>query len=576
MHRALTAVIVSVCVATTSAAQPAAERLFAQLNRAQSAASIRLDLLFDTAADRVLLNVGGHEWVAKLDRIDRDLLGHRAWVGSIEGIPYSHVSFAERNGIVSGLINALGERYQVRTIAPGQYVIEPVSAGGRERESEPLQPEVPADRAQARISSASAPLDSPADGIDVLLLYTAAARARVGGVAQMQALLARIVSDSNTAFRRSAVPARLRLAGAIEVPLTESTNFDGVLRELTATPVVRAAREYFHADLVQLLVSSPTAPTCGVAWLLGSLDIADFDAYSVADVDCAPQYTPTHEMGHNMGSHHAPEDGAIFALFPYSFAYKDPARKFRTLMAYACPDVSCPRIPSFSDPALLVDGGPSGTPLQNNAQSLRNAVPTIANLRRSAAAASPPAAPTAPLASVDAQTVTLSCNPVGLDVTGTSTAITGYGIALSSATAAFPPVFLTVGNTTALSGVLPVGTYVWRVFAYNAAGTGPGSDEQTFTVASTCALPDAPQNVRFTQRGNIAGLMWTAATTGAQPARYIIEVGSAAGLADLYVAALSDTSLETAVPPGVYFVRVRAANQCGVSSSSAEKIVVVQ
>ena len=43
--------------------------------------------------------------------------------------------------------------------------------------------------------------------------------------------------------------------------------------------------------------------------------------------------TFTHEMGHNFGSHHAPEDGAAGALFPYSYALKDPARGFRRSVA---------------------------------------------------------------------------------------------------------------------------------------------------------------------------------------------------------------------------------------------------
>ena len=573
LRHVLAVAVLALSASAAAAAQTPLARLFAP-QTAPAATSIRLELLFDAGTDRVLLNLGGHEWVARPDRIDRDSTGHRVWVGSIDGIPASHVSFAERNGVVSGLINALGERYEVRTIAPGAYAIVRVPDHVREAESEPLVPAIA--RAQGAIGSAPAPLDSASDGIDVLLLYTPAARARAGGVAQMQALVARIVSDSNTAFRRSGVPARLRLAGALEAPVTENPNFDALLRDVTSMPAVRAARDSFHADLVQLLVSSPTAPSCGVAWLLTSLEDPEFNAYSVADVDCASQYTPTHEMAHNMGSHHAPEDGALVALFPYSFAYKDPARGFRTLMAYSCPEVSCPRVPSFSDPALLVDGGPSGTALQDNARSLRNAVPTVANFRPSAAAAAVPTAPSTPMANVDSPVVTLSWNPVSVDVTGTSTVVNGYTISLSAANGAFTGVSISVGNTNAVSGALPAGTYAWRVFAYNSAGVGAGSEEQTFTIGTSCAVPESPQNLHFTQRGPVVGLFWTAATSGARPSQFVIEVGSASGLADLYVASLSGTSLETPAPPGVYFVRVRAANMCGVSSSSAEKIVVVQ
>ena len=143
-------------------------------------------------------------------------------------------------------------------------------------------------------------------------------------------------------------------------------------------------RDTYHADLVQLLVSSPDMTICGLGWLLTSLSATNFDAYSVADVDCLPQYSPTHEMAHNMGSHHAPEDGASGALFPYSYGYKDPARGFRTVMASACTTGSCPRIANFSNPGVFNNGLTTGSATQNNTLSINNAALTVANWRASA------------------------------------------------------------------------------------------------------------------------------------------------------------------------------------------------
>src|SRR5688500_16797433 len=147
-------VLFSTSVAVDAAtAQPAPEAIFSSLDfpiadRAVSRMSapakgvadrqpvgMRLDRLFDSGAARVLLNVDGHAWVAEVERLDR-VGEHRAWVGSIEGVAHSHVSFTERDGVVSGLINALSERYSVQTVSPGVYTIgRVVDTGG---ELEPL------------------------------------------------------------------------------------------------------------------------------------------------------------------------------------------------------------------------------------------------------------------------------------------------------------------------------------------------------------------------------------------------------------------------------------------------------
>jgi hypothetical protein len=77
---------------------------------------LNLDRLFDPAITRVLINIDERGWIARLERLDSDAAAHRSWVGSIESIPESHVSVTERNGIVSGLINAQSALFEIRTI----------------------------------------------------------------------------------------------------------------------------------------------------------------------------------------------------------------------------------------------------------------------------------------------------------------------------------------------------------------------------------------------------------------------------------------------------------------------------
>jgi hypothetical protein len=572
-RRNLLLVFPLVLIATAAAAQ-SAEPLFVTRSAAaergnQDAVGMRLDRLFAPTTDRVWLNVADHDWIATVERLESAAFGHRVWVGRIENLPHSHVSFAERDGVVSGLINALSDVYQVRTITPGAYRIERVAAEGAE-----LPPLVDYSNNIADEGAAAPAAAADERGtIDVLLLYTARAVTRVGGTAQMQALVAQIITDSNTIFSRSGITTRLRLAGSQEFTLAETASMSTDLTTLTNSTTARELRDQYRADLVQLLEETNQSGVCGIAWLLTSLSNTNFNGYSVADVDCASQYTPTHEMGHNMGSHHAPEDEASFALFPYSFGYKDPARGFRTVMAYACSGATCPRIPSMSNPSLAHNGGVTGTATQNNALSINNAAETVANFRQAAAAPTPaptpPNAPTGLRSQVNANVVTLSWNA--------APTATSYVLNVGNAPGVANLYAGSVGAATSLTGSVANGTYFWRVVAQNAAGQGPASAESSFTVGpSTCVVPSAPQTFVYSLVGRVVTLSWAAPATGTAPLSYVIEVGSATALANLFNSGVGPlTALSVQAPSGTFFVRVRALNACGLSSASQEQMIVV-
>ena len=170
---------------------------------------------------------------------------------------------------------------------------------------------------------------------------------------------------------------------AEEIAYTESGNLETDLNAITSATdglmdAVHARRNAVGADLVKLVVGNTAGGACGVAWLLTSLSPSyDFapNAFSVTAYPCiSPNYTFGHELGHNMGSNHAPEDGATVSLYPYSFGYKHPANVFRTVMAYNCPGSGCPRVLYFSNPSVSYSGLPTGTAAQhNNALSINNA-----------------------------------------------------------------------------------------------------------------------------------------------------------------------------------------------------------
>jgi hypothetical protein len=529
---------------------------------------MRIDRLFGPqgAAPRVLLNTGEQSWTARFERLDIDAAGFRSWVGSIDGIADSHVVFTERHGVVSGLINAVGTTFQVRSDDAGAYVLELVDVTRLGDERDPVAlPALDAPRGDARAS-----VEDDGGSIDVLILYTPSARAQRGGTAAIEALSSQIISDTNTAFARSGVVTRVRLVATREMPFVEATEMGIDLATLRS----RAGewRDELRADLVQLLVNSPDLSSCGVGYLLDSLGSTDFPAYSVADIACAAQYTPTHEMGHNMGSHHAPEDGAWGGLFPYSYGFKDPARGFRTIMAYSCFAATCDRILNFSNPRVTYLGGPTGTgDRHDNARSISEAAYTVANFRRAdpPSRLTPPMAPSGLQSSVAGNAVTVTWNPL-TDAGAT------YFLQVGTKPGAADVFFASTGRTTSASGVLADGTYFWRVFALNLAGPGQPSVDAEFTVGTPCLAPSPPRDFIFGVVEGHVTLAWTPPATASPSASYVIEVGAASGMSNLLVAPVGPvTSVGTPAPAGTYFVRIRAQNACGTSPPSNEQVITV-
>jgi hypothetical protein len=187
----------------------------------------------------------------------------------------------------------------------------------------------------------------------------------------------------------------------------------------------------------------------------------------------------------------------------------------------------------------------------------------------------PPQPPLALLATVQGTAVTLQWteNPLGAVIgayqlqAGTASGLVDVG--------AFP---LPPTQRT-LSVNAPANTYFVRLVALNAAGASASSNEAIVTTGTgVCTIPAVPTGLTATSAAGIISVGWSAAAAGAIPLGYQLVAGSVTGGADRAVLALpaSTTAIGGAVPAGPYFIRLAAANACGVSAPSAEVSVTVQ
>lgn len=130
-----------------------------------------------------------------------------------------------------------------------------------------------------------------------------------------------------------------------------------------------------------------------------------------------------------------------------------------------------------------------------------------------------------------------------------------------------------VGNATSYRVDVPPGTYYVRVRGIGAGGASAPSNE---VVVAGRGAPGPAQQLSATVVGGVVYLSWSPPLDDPGiVAGYIVEAGSAPGLSNLasITVGAGARAFSAPVPPGVYYVRVRAANGRGVSAASNEVVV---
>ncbi len=365
-------------------------------------------------------------------------LGYQA-IGFVEGAAQSSVTWVERAGVVSAIMQLPDKQLQIRStplnsdsvamtkspsisakrdssqpasqesyllvnIDQRQFRDHPITsfaqetasflAAGKHRlnamGSEAHSPvKIPASKAVGHATASQALAEDASVVIDVLIVYTAAAERAIGGAAAMDSHLSLAIAQTNQAYALSGAKQQLRLVHSQEVNYAETgdLNIDlGVLRTNGDTTLdeVHFLRDAYGADIVSLWVEDGGSG-CGLGLQMSTVG-AYFagSAFNVVARRCAVgNYTFAHELGHNMGLRHDPFVDQDATPYAFGHGFVDVANKFRTIMAYedACiaANTYCTRIGQFSSAIAKYGQFATGNVAVANAAAALNATrPTVA------------------------------------------------------------------------------------------------------------------------------------------------------------------------------------------------------
>ena len=343
---------------------------------------------------------------AAIDVVTPTSSGYALW-GRLTGSEVGSVTLVVNGDTVAGSVQTPAGTYEIRPARGPAHVIRQIDPSALPPEGEPIAPPSEPRGADPRRSLAARDADSPGAGmtdrpgvvvpldagdaaegppedgarIDVLVLYTTAAKEAAGGADAIEAIIDLMVAVTNQVYAGSDVIQRVHLVRSMETDLADDTRdyldsvhnpADGYLNE------VHDVRDRYAADLMHLIVEDGVF--CGQAVITFERppdERASF-GFGYTRYDCGP-IVFAHELGHNMGLMHDRfvEDTAdeYARAYPHAFGYVNqralepdaPAlSQWRTVMAYddQCrgTGVQCWRMPRFSNPDLSHFGDPLGVP----------------------------------------------------------------------------------------------------------------------------------------------------------------------------------------------------------------------
>ena len=353
---------------------------------------LRLNLFTDTVLDVVINRTGPTSagyWLT----------------GQVDGWTLGTATLVVNGEVIAGTVRDSRATYTIRSVGDGVHAIRQLDpaavpplgddvARPRPQPRPPRRP-VPIREPDPSLSSVLSGRHPPEDGsrIDVLMAYTPAARERVGGTAEIRALIDLFVANTHQAYADSGIRPRLNLVGVREVEYDEAGSRDQMATRLRDPSdghldELHAWRNRIQADIVGLLVDIESGAGGGTtADLEPRSPSAESRAWMWFGVGHSASWESlvfAHEVGHILGAQHdryqVKKNESQFPmwthpLFPWAFGYVnqhafDPgapaSNHWLTIMAYPtqCRDAGfeCTHLMRFSNPSKAYGGDPLGVP----------------------------------------------------------------------------------------------------------------------------------------------------------------------------------------------------------------------
>ncbi len=354
-----------------------------------------LDSLTNKSATEFSLPVNGREFLVQVDRVSEPNLGVTSLRGHMEKQPESFFLLCRTDGgaTVAFFQPGDGTAYRLDHTLGYDSVhavsFEEFGACGGGLTPPVLAIDAPGSEPTEKPTINPDKFGETADDgsrHDVLIAYTTAAEAFMGGWDFIRAEAQLSIDAANLAYANSGIVSELRLVHAMGTSYEEISAFtynqhleylwhpsDGRMDE------VLTMRETVGADFISILIDgrelTGTVPTCGIAYTMDSTLINQTfapAAHSIVSVQCAvSNWTFAHEVGHNRGCTHNRENSANPAAYAYSYGHRWTG--FRSVMSYDNSAEDFVRIPHFSNPAVSYNGTPTGV-LPGSADQAHNAL----------------------------------------------------------------------------------------------------------------------------------------------------------------------------------------------------------
>ncbi|MDG1354948.1 MAG: DUF5011 domain-containing protein, partial [Opitutales bacterium] len=322
--------------------------------------------------------------------------GKFSWVGKIIGPRIGFVSFGRVEDSISLAVSFSGSSYFYRGKVENFFWQKKLLKGKTCGQCSTNETKIK-DPRNRRSQSRSTWQNGDGNLIDLVVVYPEAVRNEAGSTATLEAAVLAAVGDANLCFRNSQINLIARMVHMEEISYTPSgvlsTDLDRLIdKNDTYLDSVHSIRDQYGGDIVILLTTDSDGG--GLASTL-TYPHHDFESsafnVTVWSQMGAPDYTLTHEIGHNMGCLHNIEDTSnitdyfVFSDFSYGKRWSSNGQGYRTVMSYDTdPSTYDQIIPYFSNPAVNYGTDATGNNgSADNAKVLTSTAPYVANFRTS-------------------------------------------------------------------------------------------------------------------------------------------------------------------------------------------------